>query len=301
MDLFQQTSLPPERSSLAYNRLRVRMIADIREALQFMQDQPCYEQNHFAFLDQADADLFLHPLTFRYCQTHASYHSYNPKELSQLVGRMMAPYFKPIASARIEPENRKLLEAYLRKSIEVFQSRVQTDRQDVEEFLALAQDAPLGSEILSLRQDIEEARDEANRLQILEQRKLRFARLREKRKQQRQQEHRYIDTLVPSIIPPKVPINKLSDENLLEFYECFRKRKYLSENMAIVAIEIFHEAEKTSMSAYECSHCREYHIGHTSKSKSITQQKRDNAATYWNAYPDKADRFALFKGLLQRI
>ena len=77
----------------------------------------------------------------------------------------------------------------------------------------------------------------------------------------------------------------MTDDELIEWYECKRKRVYESfrdadESALRVMSEdpINRAGSVQSMDAYECSHCKKFHIGTTRLNQTVSRSKVLNRA-----------------------
>lgn len=95
---------------------------------------------------------------------------------------------------------------------------------------------------------------------------------------------------------PRLPAEKLTDEQALEFWECGRKTPYSTPEEALERFQAHQTAEGT---AYKCEQCQQYHAAHLRTSPpSSTNRKIKAAKMYWNRKPEKANLYAFRKGLI---
>jgi hypothetical protein len=103
--------------------------------------------------------------------------------------------------------------------------------------------------------------------------------------------------LKPRDIPElRVPVEKVPDSLMLEFWKCGRKKRYDSVDIAKAkAQEVVSDEEE--MTPYSCSYCDKHHIGHGDGSDPDEVQL-ERARSLWVKVPSKSNMFAFAKGLI---
>lgn len=94
--------------------------------------------------------------------------------------------------------------------------------------------------------------------------------------------------------PPLVSVDSLSEEQLLEYYQCGRKRTL---NSAGEAAAFIREQGDPGLHSYSCRHCGKLHAGHGSGDTPVETQLV-SARRQWEFSPGKANLFAFSKGLV---
>jgi hypothetical protein len=98
------------------------------------------------------------------------------------------------------------------------------------------------------------------------------------------------DTVTPALYP----VTELSNKQLLEYYQCGRKKSFNSEQEAQYSISVVGDP---SLQSYKCSHCDKTHTGHGGGQNSEEEQLL-SAARHWVKFPEKSNMFAFSKGLI---
>lgn len=98
------------------------------------------------------------------------------------------------------------------------------------------------------------------------------------------------DTVTPALYP----VTELSNKQLLEYYQCGRKKSFNSEQEAQYSISVVGDP---SLQSYKCSHCDKTHTGHGGGQNSEEEQLL-SAARHWDKFPEKSNMFAFAKGLI---
>lgn len=88
----------------------------------------------------------------------------------------------------------------------------------------------------------------------------------------------------------------IDEENILEFYTCFRKKSYAFITKAKESVLRDHKNEINAMDIYICVYCTGYHVGHSIKHNGSRVNK--NARSYWKAHPSDANAYVEMKKLL---
>lgn len=95
--------------------------------------------------------------------------------------------------------------------------------------------------------------------------------------------------------PPKIDEAKVSDETVLEYWQCGRKTQF--DTVEVGQKTINSQKETETMSVYQCGHCPKFHIGHGFGRDSVASQLV-RAREHWMKFPEKSNMFAFAKGLI---
>lgn len=93
----------------------------------------------------------------------------------------------------------------------------------------------------------------------------------------------------------QIPAEQVSEELLLEYWKCGRKKRHNSvENARKSMPSQFASGE---VQAYECPYCEKFHVGHGGGDFSLKAQL-SKSREHWSANPEKANLFSSWKHLM---
>lgn len=224
-----------------------------------------------SLLDLGDQAL-LTGLAANKCQEHDEYHIYSIQKINALANTFRVPLMEAIASdaksGKITQDEATLLRNDVKDQLnELHATTIAYDRDTIRRFQRYFASSDLAEEAKKAR----EAEAEESRRRSI----------------------RVPKEVVP-YAPPILQASEVDDKAMITYWQCGRKTRYESpeEGLAVIA----KNGEETTMSAYKCSHCPEYHIGHGSGKEPVEAQLV-RARTHWNEYPEKSNKFTLENNL----
>jgi hypothetical protein len=232
----------------------------------------CESSNSVKNLSDLGDQALLTGLAANECKEHDEYHVYSIQKMHTLVNTFRHPLMEAIneevKTGKITQVEANVLRSDIKEQlIELNATTISYDRHIMRRFQKDFASSGLAEEAKKARElEADEARARSIR----------------------------VPKPVVPYSPPILQASEVDDKAMLTYWQCGRKTRYDSPEKGLAVIA--KNGEETTMSAYKCSHCPEYHIGHGSGKEPVEGQLV-RARIHWDTYTEKANKFTLENNL----